>query len=124
MGTCDYCGSRFPLTRSTRKYCTPRCKTNACLDRNPSRVRAADVRALYALLDEEELRSVEACREKLRMIIAPERPDISAPPAAADLPGVEARSGNFMTCSKSVCRSITLCESFYCRSNVMMRFFA
>ena len=43
MGTCEYCGSRFPLTRSTRKYCTPRCKTNACLGRKPSRIRAADV---------------------------------------------------------------------------------
>ncbi|HYS54312.1 MAG TPA: hypothetical protein VER58_11175 [Thermoanaerobaculia bacterium] len=80
MGTCDYCGSRFPLTRSTRKYCTPRCKTNACLDRNPSRVRAAEVRALYALLDE-ELKSVEAFREKLRMIIAPGRPPILDPEA-------------------------------------------
>jgi len=89
MGTCDYCGSRFPLTRSTRKYCTPRCKTNACLDRNPSRVRAADVRALYALLEEEELRSVEAFRERLRMIIAPERPEISEPPEEAYIPSLD-----------------------------------
>jgi len=88
MGTCDYCGSRFPLTRSTRKYCTPRCKTNACLDRNPSRVRAAEVRALYALLDE-ELRSVDAFRERLRMIIAPKRPPIAEPPEDAYVPDLD-----------------------------------
>jgi hypothetical protein len=76
MGTCSYCGSRFPLTRSTRKYCTPRCKTNACLDRNPSRMRAADVRALYELLEEECVLTVDALRERLRKIIAPERPSI------------------------------------------------
>jgi hypothetical protein len=84
MGTCSYCGSRFPLTRSTRKYCTPRCKTNACLDRNPSRIRAADVRALYELLDE-QVGSAEALREHLRRIIAPERPPISQVAAAEDL---------------------------------------
>jgi hypothetical protein len=84
MGTCSYCGSRFPLTRSTRKYCTPRCKTNACLDRNPSRIRAADVRALYELLDEQS-GSAEALREHLRRIIAPERPPISQVAAAEDL---------------------------------------
>jgi hypothetical protein len=87
MGTCDYCGTQFPLTRSTRKYCTPRCKTNACLDRNPSRVRAADVRALYELLDE-ELKSVEAFRERLRRIIAPERPQIASP-EDAHVPGMD-----------------------------------
>ncbi len=76
MGTCSYCGSRFPLTRSTRKYCTPRCKTNACLDRNPSRIRAADVRALYELLEEESVMTVEALRDRLRRIIARERPAI------------------------------------------------
>ena len=75
MGTCEYCGNRFPLTRSTRKYCTPRCKTNACLDRNPSRIRAAEVRALYALL-EENFTTVDALREGLRRIVAPERPPI------------------------------------------------
>ncbi|PYQ60163.1 MAG: hypothetical protein DMF58_09120 [Acidobacteria bacterium] len=75
MGTCSYCGSRFPLTRSTRKYCTPRCKTNACLDRNPSRIRAADVRELYTLL-EEDFSTVDTLRERLRRIIAPERPPI------------------------------------------------
>ena len=52
-------------------------------------MRAADVRALYALLDEEELRSVEAFREKLRTIIAPERPEISEPPEDAYIPGLD-----------------------------------
>jgi len=95
MGTCSYCGSRFPLTRSTRKYCTPRCKTNACLDRNPSRIRAADVRALYELLEEESVMTVEALRDRLRRIIARERPAIEVevevevePEAAADEPYV------------------------------------
>ena len=76
MGTCDYCGSRFPLTRTTRKYCTPRCKTNACLTRNPSRLRAESVRALYDLLDS-EIGTAEAFREQLRIIIAPEREPFS-----------------------------------------------
>lgn len=76
MGTCDYCGSRFPLTRATRKYCTPRCKTNACLTRKPSRLRAEDVRALFDLL-ESEVASPEGFRELLRQIIAPERPPFS-----------------------------------------------
>lgn len=87
MGTCEYCGSRFPLTRSTRKYCTPRCKTNACLDRNPSRLSAAEVRALYALL-EENFTNVDALREELRRIVAPERPPIltvvEPPPAVIE----------------------------------------
>src|SRR3954447_15905869 len=26
MGVCNWCGNAFPLTRSTRKYCTTRCK--------------------------------------------------------------------------------------------------
>lgn len=88
MGTCSYCGSRFPLTRSTRKYCTPRCKTNACLDRNPSRVRAEAVRALFTLLDE-DLSSAEAFRERLRRIIAPERPPIVEEPAEAYVPRMD-----------------------------------
>ena len=77
MGTCEYCGSHFPLTRSTRKYCTPRCKTNACLDRHPSRLSAAEVRALYVLLDK-DFTSVDALREQLRKIVAPGRPPIEA----------------------------------------------
>ncbi|HLJ75085.1 MAG TPA: hypothetical protein VKU62_10895 [Thermoanaerobaculia bacterium] len=87
MGTCDFCGSRFPLTRSTRKYCTPRCKTNACLERNPSRLSAAEVRALYALL-EESFTNVEALREELRRIVAPERPPINIPVTVEPLPDV------------------------------------
>jgi hypothetical protein len=70
MGTCEYCGTRFPLTRSTRKYCTSRCKTNACLDRKPRRIRAAEVEALHALL-RAEVGSAELFRERLRQIIAP-----------------------------------------------------
>jgi hypothetical protein len=73
MGTCDYCGNRFPLTRSTRKYCTSRCKTNACLTRKPSRLKAESVRALFDLLDD-EVGSAEVMRERLRAIIAPHRP--------------------------------------------------
>jgi hypothetical protein len=76
MGTCGYCGGQFPLTRSTRKYCTPLCKTKACLDRKPSRVRAADVRALFDLLDQDDITSVDAFRERLRAIIAPRRQPI------------------------------------------------
>jgi hypothetical protein len=71
MGICSWCGTRFPKTRATRKYCTARCKTNACLGRKPSRLRAADVQALYALLQEEGIRSAEHFRERLRRIIAP-----------------------------------------------------
>ncbi len=70
MGSCEYCGSQFPRTRATRKYCTPRCKTNACLDRKPSRIRAADVQALFALL-ESEFASLDDLRERLRIILAP-----------------------------------------------------
>ena len=70
MGTCEYCGTRFPLTRSTRKYCTPRCKTNACLNRKPRRIRAAEVEALHRLLHA-EMGSAEMFRERLRQIIAP-----------------------------------------------------
>jgi hypothetical protein len=88
MGTCDYCGNRFPLTRSTRKYCTPRCKTNACLERKPSRIPAANVRALYDLLDE-ELKSADALRERLRRIIAPERPPIPPSPEDAYVPTMD-----------------------------------
>lgn len=77
MGTCDYCGNRFPLTRSTRKYCTPRCKTNACLTRTPSRLPAESVRALFDLL-ETEVERADVLKEKLRQIIAPQREPIGA----------------------------------------------
>lgn len=73
MGTCSYCGTNFPKTRATRKYCTPRCRTNACLDRKPRRVRAADVEALYLLLHS-EFDSAEELRERLRSILAPALP--------------------------------------------------
>ena len=76
MGTCEYCGTRFPLTRSTRKYCTPRCKTNACLNRNPRRLRADEVAALHELLHS-DLDSAEVFREKLRAIIAPDLPPVA-----------------------------------------------
>jgi hypothetical protein len=71
MGTCDYCGSKFPKTRATRKYCTPRCKTNACLDRKPSRLRAADVQAIYQLLHA-DFDCAEELKERLRSIVAPQ----------------------------------------------------
>jgi len=73
MGVCCWCGSRFPKTRATRKYCTPRCKTNACLDRKPRRIRAADVEALHELL-EGEFPSAEAMRARLREILVPDAP--------------------------------------------------
>ena len=73
MGTCEWCGTRFPKTRSTRKYCTPRCKTNACLGRKPRRIRAAEVEALHALMAD-EVESAAAFRERLRQIIAPHQP--------------------------------------------------
>ncbi len=77
MGVCNWCGTSFPLTRSTRKYCTPRCKTNACLGRKPSRIRAAEVEALHELLHS-DLPSAELFRERLRAIIAPHLPPIAA----------------------------------------------
>jgi len=75
MGVCHWCGSSFPLTRSTRKYCTARCKTNACLGRKPSRIRAAEVEALHELLHT-DLPGAELFRERLRAIIAPHLPPI------------------------------------------------
>lgn len=74
MGTCSYCGSSFPKTRKTRKYCTNRCKTNACLDKKP-RIRAAEVEALHEML-RGEFASVDAMRERLRSILAPDLPAI------------------------------------------------
>ena len=75
MGTCQYCGTSFQKTRVTRKYCTNRCKTNACLDRKPARIRAAEVQELYRLLDM-EFESAEELRERLRLILAPDMPPI------------------------------------------------
>ena len=71
MDTCQYCGTLFRKTRATRKYCTNRCKTNACLDRKPCRIRAAEVQELYRLL-QMEFDSAEELRERLRVILAPE----------------------------------------------------
>ncbi len=81
MGVCDWCGDSFPLTRSTRKYCTTRCRTNACLGRKPSRIRAAEVEALHELL-RADLPGSEHFRERLRAIIAPDLPPIEAESAA------------------------------------------
>ena len=75
MSSCEYCGEPFPKTRATRKYCTNRCKTNACLDRKPCRIKAAEVQELYRLL-EMEFESADELRERLRMILAPEMPPI------------------------------------------------
>jgi hypothetical protein len=76
MGICSWCGESFPRTRVTRKYCTSRCRTNACLGRKPRRVRAADVEALHAMLDA-HFDSVEALRASLQAIL---RPDMPPPP--------------------------------------------
>ena len=76
MGTCTYCGTKFPLTRSTRKYCTPRCRTNACLDRKPRRIRAADVDAILRLIDS-DVDSAELLRARLRAILIPGSPPIA-----------------------------------------------
>ena len=70
---CSHCGNPFPKTRATRKYCTPRCKTYACLDRSPSRLRAAEVKAIFDLL-QIEFESTERLRERLRDIVAPRAP--------------------------------------------------
>ena len=74
MGQCLYCGESFPRTRKTRKYCTNRWKTNACLDKKP-RLRAADVEALQEVLNA-DFPSLEAMRERLRAIVAPDLPAI------------------------------------------------
>lgn len=90
MSTCLHCGRSFNRTRSTRKYCSSRCKTNACLVRRPRRIRASDVEALHALLDE-EVDSVAALRERLRSIVAPQRPPIvvEEPPQAFFVPRLD-----------------------------------
>ena len=70
MGICSYCGTEFPKTRATRKYCTSRCKTNACLTRRPSRIPAAGVQAIYALLDD-RFDSADDLMGRLRSILVP-----------------------------------------------------
>jgi hypothetical protein len=83
MGVCDWCGTQFPLTRATRKYCTTRCRTNACLGRRPRRIRAAEVEALHELLEAQVEGGVEQFRERLRAIIAPHLPPIASANATA-----------------------------------------
>ena len=89
MGICTWCGTAFPKTRATRKYCTPRCKTNACLGRKPSRLRAADVQALYAIVDS-EWASVEALRQRLQSILGVETPPVPLSESGTPLvPGLD-----------------------------------
>jgi hypothetical protein len=87
MGTCSYCGSQFPVTRKTRKYCTNRCKTNACLEKKP-RLRAADVEAIQAIV-RTEFASLEAMREQLRAIVAPELPPVPLVDGRAAIPRMD-----------------------------------
>jgi len=83
MGICSYCGTEFPKTRATRKYCTSRCKTNACLNRKPSRIRAADVQAIYALLND-DFDSAAELMGRLRSILLPgSEPMVAAASTAA-----------------------------------------
>jgi hypothetical protein len=87
MGRCDYCGASFPRTRATRKYCTNRCKTNACLDKKP-RLRAADLEALQEVLHA-DFASLEAMRERLRAILAPDLPPIPLVDGRAAVPRLD-----------------------------------
>ena len=87
MAVCQHCGAVFPRTRKTRKYCTNRCKTNACLEKRP-RLRAADVEALQQVLAS-EFQSVEAMRERLRAILAPDLPPIPLTGGRAAVPRMD-----------------------------------
>lgn len=87
MGTCSYCGTAFPKTRKTRKYCTNRCKTNACLVKKP-RLKAAEVEAIHELLHA-EFASLDAMRERLRSIVAPELPSIPLVDGRAAIPRMD-----------------------------------
>jgi len=87
MDTCSYCGSPFPKTRRTRKYCTNRCRTNACLEKRP-RLKAGEVEALHALLDV-EFTTVEALRERLRAILAPHLPAIPVVEGRVSIPRMD-----------------------------------
>ena len=82
MGICSYCGTEFPKTRATRKYCTSRCKTNACLTRKPSRIRAADVQALYAMLND-DFESAADLMGRLRSILMPGSEPMPVPASTA-----------------------------------------
>lgn len=88
MGICDHCGTKYPKTRAGRKYCSPRCKTNACLERKPRRIRAADVEALHELL-QTDLPSADAFRERLRSILAPDLPPIPLVDGRAVVPRMD-----------------------------------
>jgi hypothetical protein len=68
---CEHCGRTFPVSRATQKFCSPRCKTNACLTRKPTRLRAADLEALHALLAE-DVDNIQVLRDRLRQIVAPD----------------------------------------------------
>lgn len=74
MGICTHCGSAFPKTRKSRKYCTSRCRTNACLSKRP-RLKQSDVDALYALVGEEFVSAAEM-RARLRAILLPDEPAV------------------------------------------------
>ena len=87
MGSCAHCGSPFPKTRRTRKYCTNRCKTNACLEKKP-RLKAGEVEALQALL-EVEVGSVADLRERLRAIVAPHLPPIAVVEGRVAIPSMD-----------------------------------
>ncbi|HET8798989.1 MAG TPA: hypothetical protein VFO89_14945 [Thermoanaerobaculia bacterium] len=87
MGRCLHCGAPFPKTRKTRKYCTNRCRTNACLDKKP-RLKAADVAALQVLL-ETDFPSLDALRERLRAIVAPDAPPIPLVDGRAAVPRLD-----------------------------------
>ena len=87
MGRCDHCGASFPETRKTRKYCTNRCRTNACLEKKP-RLRAADLEALQGVLTT-EFPSLEAMRERLRAILAPDAPPIPLVDGRAAVPRLD-----------------------------------
>lgn len=87
MDTCSYCGSPFPKTRRTRKYCTNRCRTNACLEKRP-RLKAGEVEALHALLDV-EFTTVEALREQLRAILAPDAPPVPMAQGRVSIPRMD-----------------------------------
>ncbi|MEO8378504.1 MAG: hypothetical protein ABI779_02450 [Acidobacteriota bacterium] len=87
MGRCLHCGASFPRTRKTRKYCTNRCKTNACLEKKP-RLRAADVEALQEVLSA-DFPSLEAMRERLRAILAPDLPPIPLVDGRAAVPRMD-----------------------------------
>ena len=87
MGTCSYCGAAFPKTRKSRKYCTSRCRTNACLDKKP-RLRAGELEALHEVLHA-DFPSVDAMRERLRSILAPDLPPIPLVQGRAAIPRLD-----------------------------------